>query len=462
VPTDAAQPVQTAFESSDDSDEENFDWEDVEIGGDAADEVQIQPGESLTIVIGDQDGKPRARRKAQKTPTQAERKLRLDVHKIHMTCLLYHVFLRNHWCNDHQLQVGKMRTRVGRLTLLEYAEGVLPGAYKSAWDAQYRRQPDGSLQVAEAGPRVSLQCVVPRLFHGEAWSAAFILVEQERIGKFGAASKLLIRLRATQDAMPRKTESFTGLSDFREKARKLEGSPDYGAQLFCAWLRSLGVDTRLVCSIQPLPFTFAASLREIDESVDAMDTSEAVPEPGDIPADPVNPGECRPIVRFGQPNRRGPSTHRLGTPTMVATLPTRRPRHPVFWVEVFDPHLQRWMPVDCITSNKVDRSTVFEPAMNDPANQMAYVFAFEESGYAKDVTRRYTKAFVAKTRKIRVERSDRGAKWLKKAMRMFRRTRPLVSLPWMSVASLIATGSRSSGECRLVAAGTVRGAAKEH
>ena len=28
-----------------------------------------------------------------------------------------------------------------------------------------------------------------------------------------------------------------------------------GAQLFCATLRSVGVDTRLVCSLQPLPFS---------------------------------------------------------------------------------------------------------------------------------------------------------------------------------------------------------------
>ena len=46
-------------------------------------------------------------------------------------------------------------------------------------------------------------------------------------------------------------------SDFRALAVKLEGSRDIGAQLFCALLRSAGVDARLVCSLQPLPFTDA-------------------------------------------------------------------------------------------------------------------------------------------------------------------------------------------------------------
>lgn len=44
-------------------------------------------------------------------------------------------------------------------------------------------------------------------------------------------------------------------SDFRAAARSLEASRDTGAQLFCALLRSADVDARLVCSLQPLPFT---------------------------------------------------------------------------------------------------------------------------------------------------------------------------------------------------------------
>jgi xeroderma pigmentosum group C-complementing protein len=50
-------------------------------------------------------------------------------------------------------------------------------------------------------------------------------------------------------------------ADFRDHARKPEGSRDIGAQLFCALLRSVGVTARLVCSLQPLPFNFAASTK---------------------------------------------------------------------------------------------------------------------------------------------------------------------------------------------------------
>ena len=42
--------------------------------------------------------------------------------------------------------------------------------------------------------------------------------------------------------------------DFIQAAKDLSASRDVGAQLFCALLRSAGVDARLVCSLQPLPF----------------------------------------------------------------------------------------------------------------------------------------------------------------------------------------------------------------
>lgn len=44
------------------------------------------------------------------------------------------------------------------------------------------------------------------------------------------------------------------LSDFRDAAATLQASRDVGAQLFCALLRSIGVEARLVCSLQLLPF----------------------------------------------------------------------------------------------------------------------------------------------------------------------------------------------------------------
>ena len=50
-------------------------------------------------------------------------------------------------------------------------------------------------------------------------------------------------------------EIFLSKKDFRSQAKILQGSRDFGAQLFCALLRSAAVEARLVCSLQPLPFS---------------------------------------------------------------------------------------------------------------------------------------------------------------------------------------------------------------
>ena len=57
-----------------------------------------------------------------------------------------------------------------------------------------------------------------------------------------------------QIRLPEDLELPIQKSDFCSAANSLEASRDVGAQLFCALLRSAGVETRLVCSLQPLPF----------------------------------------------------------------------------------------------------------------------------------------------------------------------------------------------------------------
>lgn len=53
-------------------------------------------------------------------------------------------------------------------------------------------------------------------------------------------------------------EVILSRDDFIKQAKTLQGSRDFGAQIFCALLRSVAVEARLVCSLQPLPFSGAA------------------------------------------------------------------------------------------------------------------------------------------------------------------------------------------------------------
>lgn len=101
---------------------------------------------------------------------------------------------------------------------------------------------------------------------------------------------------------------------------------------------------------------------------------------------------------------------------------------PVYWTEVFSRPDARWFPVDPVrgitnkrkgfdpspsssNSNAAPPSTLFPqlyaaslPVRGVPAtkveNRMVYVVAFEEDGYARDVTRRYAKEYAAKVAKV--------------------------------------------------------------
>jgi xeroderma pigmentosum group C-complementing protein len=104
--------------------------------------------------------------------------------------------------------------------------------------------------------------------------------------------------------------------------------------------------------------------------------------------------------------------------------------YPVFWVEVFDEAHQKWLPVDPLVTESIAKPQAFEPPSNDRENSMSYVIAFEEEGCARDVTKRYTKAYNAKTRKNRVESTPGGEKWWMRTMRAYSRG-------WMSDADQI-------------------------
>ena len=97
----------------------------------------------------------------------------------------------------------------------------------------------------------------------------------------------------------------------------------------------------------------------------------------------------------------------------------RESSYPVFWVEAFNEAMQKWVPVDPLVTNSLAKPFKFEPPLSDPYNCMSYVVAFEEDASARDVTRRYSKAFNAKTHKLRIESTKNGARWWGRVMRIY-------------------------------------------
>lgn len=91
----------------------------------------------------------------------------------------------------------------------------------------------------------------------------------------------------------------------------------------------------------------------------------------------------------------------------------------MFWVEAFNQAAQKWVPIDPVVTKSLAKPSKFEPPASDSLNLMNYVVAFEDDASARDVTRRYVKAFNAKTRKLRVETTRNGEEWWDKALKAY-------------------------------------------
>jgi xeroderma pigmentosum group C-complementing protein len=88
----------------------------------------------------------------------------------------------------------------------------------------------------------------------------------------------------------------------------------------------------------------------------------------------------------------------------------------VFWVEAFNEAAKKWVAIDPVVTKSLAKPSKFEPPASDPLNLMNYVVGFEDDASARDLTRRYVKAYNAKTRKLRVESTRHGEKWWEKAL----------------------------------------------
>jgi xeroderma pigmentosum group C-complementing protein len=407
----ARSKLQQTAEYSSESEESDFAFEDVDLGQnpvaspapakdtDNDDDDEIKDV-SISVAPSITSKKPALNRR--KPATAVEKAFRLRVHKIHFLTLLGHCMYANSRCNHPTVQ-----KIMGRLVDKRMRSYLNPKTN----DSQFQRN---------------------RSFIDGLEQAKAALKAEFRITTSGMA-----RPRWPVDGgeeVPSSGGEPMDLADFATAAKDLEGSQDTGNQLFCAMLRAAGVETRLVCSLQTLPFAnpppkASTPVRKKKPAVFAI-ASDTDPNLSDASASDGSIGSSAAIGKIPSVRRRlgQPSfaTSPRVAPPKVKNIPIRTLSYPVYWVEAFNEAHQKWVPVDPMVTNTVNKPNKIEPPMTYDLNQMMYVVAFEENGVARDVTRRYAKAFNAKTRRQRVESSgEDGAKWLKAALRLFRRRQRL-------------------------------------
>ena len=229
----ANRQLQTAYDSTA-TDDSDMEWEDVDIqqaSSDAA-ATKFNGGvESLQITLGQQSAGKNKKTSKRRLITAAEKKLRLDIHKVHILCLLGHVQLRNVYCNDEDLHA--------------FLKRLLP------------RHIIALLNPSEEKPQYTRSTT----FIDGLNQASDVFIRKFKVTKPGLKrphwTNDPISLNHGAESIISNAEVILSRDDFYRQAKTLQGSRDFGAQLFCALLRSVGVDARLVCSLQPLPFSGA-------------------------------------------------------------------------------------------------------------------------------------------------------------------------------------------------------------
>lgn len=395
------QTIEASSGSSDNSDDSEFDFEYVDLDQPAAKEADDDDIVDVSVAIDSGKLPRRAPVAKQKAATPAEKAHRVLVHKLHVLCLLGHCMYVNTWCNDPEVQ------RHLRKWLPKKTSSYLKHNPEFSQFQQNRSFMDGLQQASEA------------------WRGAFrITTSGMRRARWTTDPDSEIR-EAEVDPLDR--------DEFRRAAKEMEGSQDMGNQLFCALLRAAGVEARVVCSLQVLPFAMT-SKDKLSPQKEVKKTVYATASRASTPATEPNTEDLT-MANSSTIGKVPSARRRIGQPSLAATppppnitprekQPIRRLTHPVFWTEAFNKAHQTWVPVDPLVTQTIHKAAKLEPPLAYDGNQMSYVLAFESDGVARDVTKRYAKAFNAKTRRLRIESATTdGVVWLKKSLRIFRRPR---------------------------------------
>ncbi|KAK7705828.1 hypothetical protein SLS64_007776 [Diaporthe eres] len=310
--------VQTTYrESSDEESEEDTQFEDVDFSSVFANNDQAPDQQEKTLELNLTAAKealaPSRRPADRKKPiTKEEKEQRVEIHKAHILCLLAHVEKRNHWCNDPVVQEN-----LRPLLTAKIVHWLNPEPHLTQF---------GRTESLKKGLQMIMEKFQQRFTISEIGLRRALWAEDEK--------------QLENCGLPDEIDTCLEKSDFRKAAKRMNGSRDVGAQLFCALLRAAGSE------------------------------------------------------------------------------------YPVYWVEVLDAAHQKWQPVDTLVTYTMFRANKLEPPAADRGNCLSYVVAFEEDGSGKDVTRRYAKAYNAKTRRLRVDGplipEDDGKKWWRKVMRRYK------------------------------------------
>lgn len=390
-------------------------------------------------------------------PSKRERIVREATHRMHVQFLLWHNAIRNSWLCDAQVQatmlshltprmweeIDRWRRSSGLQPPSKAQTGQRRGgkANKSSHQRPRRRAEDWSEDAAmleEGAVNMSQGDPLFRLMQAlSSWWRQRFCITAPGLRKWGymPLERLdrLTKSYAIDGSDPvRFGEYIKDLDEFRESAQKCCGSRDVGAQLFTSLLRGLGLESRMVASLQSLGFGWSkVEEAEPEERTKSGNTTSSANTQKAAPSrDKATPSkklrhspqetDSTPTGQQSSINESELALEYADTDDeSVVEMPMTRKRTPKrnsidadlafphYWTEVLSPVTHKYLPVDAIVKNTVatnrDLVEQFEPRGVKSRQMLAYVVGFSPDGTAKDVTVRYLKrsVFPGKTKGFR-------------------------------------------------------------
>ena len=480
-------PAKKQKVSHDGSEDDEVDWEDALASGVSA---PITPGPEptgnleLTLTARDVPAYGFEGDK-KKGPSKIEKRIRVVTHCMHVQFLMFHNAVRNAWASDKETQrilveglpqkvkdrVEDWRAACGHKVKPKVATEDRKGKGRQT---NGRKTKDVRSQRDWGPPAERLEAGAPDLSHGDPtitllrklaayWRKAFTItapgLRKQGYKPVRSLEEEISSFYKDKHNHEDHGERIATLKEFRAAARLLEGSRDVGAQLFAALIRGLGIESRLVASLQPVGFGWSkaeeapqkkktsesGSHGEPDETMESgieksgthdgrdgtrsktkptsekTKTANEKPRPSqksgrggkDMPIDLSDTSELSDVASIESPSDAESIID--VTPAFRKKLNKRYDRDlvfPIYWTEVISPISHQVYPVDPMVlptavAVTAEQLSTFEPrgAKAEKAKQvMAYVIAHSSDGTAKDVTVRYLRKHIwpGKTKSYRM------------------------------------------------------------
>jgi xeroderma pigmentosum group C-complementing protein len=429
----------------------------------------------LTLTLSKPDTPPdySLLKSGKKGPSKIERAIRVDTHGMHVLSLMWHNTIRNSWCNDQEVQI-LLLGGMGEGLKLEIerwrvASGLKTGedSPKSSaktmkgkgkqkknrdWSSEAEKQEPGKPDLSRGDP------LIPLLKHiASYWKKRFQIVAPGlRKRGYKNVMELDKEMRAFAEDpnnASRFGERIASLEEFRNAAKKCAGSRDLGAQLFTALLRAIGIEARLVVSVQPTGFGWS-KIEETKTKKDSTD-SENMSSMKESPQK-IRTAATKTVIEVHSSSSElsnlssDLSDSDISIPdTSLSSNATKKQfdkdlLFPVYWTEILSPVTSTYYAVSTQLSPPIATNPEgfekYEPrgaAAERSKQVICYVVAYSSDGTAKDVTVRYlkrrqlpgkTKGFRLPPEKIPVY-NKRGTKivkyvesdWIKRVMRFYAR-----------------------------------------